>query len=185
MTSPAPLRPACGAAPPVKTVAGALVVVEAVVELAKVVVPLATTVYVDVPETTTVLLAAGELDVTLDPEAAGVVVVSLALPELLTLAEDCEWLRVVEEPHELPDGVEEAEVVVVDALEETTLALALLDEDEVLDDEEELLPQLELARTENCVENWNSPVPSTMISMPYPVSVFWVPAAKSQGTFHE
>lgn len=35
------------------------------------------------------------------------------------------------------------------------------------------------------MENWNSPVPSTMISMPYPVSVFWVPGARSQGTFQE
>lgn len=39
--------------------------------------------------------------------------------------------------------------------------------------------------TENWVEYWNSPVPSTMISMPYPESVCWVPADKEHGTFHE
>jgi len=43
--------------------------------------------------------------------------------------------------------------------------------------------QLLFARQENWVEYWNSPVPSTMTSMPYPVSVLWVPAARSQGTF--
>jgi len=33
--------------------------------------------------------------------------------------------------------------------------------------------------------HWNSPVPSTMINMPYPESVCWVPAGKEHGTFHE
>lgn len=41
-----------------------------------------------------------------------------------------------------------------------------------------------LSRTENCVEYWNSPVPSTMTSIPYPESVFCCPAGKSQGTCH-
>lgn len=39
-------------------------------------------------------------------------------------------------------------------------------------------------RTENWVEYWNSPVPSTMINRPYPVSVFCVPGARSLGTDH-
>jgi hypothetical protein len=67
--------------------------------------------------------------------------------------------------------------------------------------EPEELEQLLFARQENWVESvvpgqrissealvililhWNSPVPSTMISIPYPLSVLWVPAARSQGTF--
>lgn len=33
--------------------------------------------------------------------------------------------------------------------------------------------------------HWNSPVPSTMINMPYPEAVFCVPSGRSHGTFHE
>jgi len=40
------------------------------------------------------------------------------------------------------------------------------------------------ARTENWVEYWNSPVPSTMINIPYPVSVDCLPGARSLGTDH-
>ena len=59
-------------------------------------------------------------------------------------------------------------------------------EEETEEEAEELvLPHLSLARTENWVEYWNSPVPSTMISMPYPVSVAWVPAGRSQATVQE
>jgi len=121
------------------------------VALAKVVVPLATTVYVDVPETTTVLLAG--VDVALEPEAAEVVVAALALLELFTLVEDCEWLRDVEEPHELPDDVEDVELLAgAVEVELTTLALLLEEALALLDEEEEPLEppeQLELARTEN------------------------------------
>jgi hypothetical protein len=49
-------------------------------------------------------------------------------------------------------------------------------------DEAVELEQPSFSRQENCVEYWNSPVPSTMISMPYPVSVPCVPGVKSHGT---
>lgn len=52
-----------------------------------------------------------------------------------------------------------------------------LEEEEVLleleEDEEEVVAEQESPFwTENWVEYWNSPVPSTMISMPYPLAVF-------------
>ena len=78
------------------------------------------------------------------------------LAVLFIAYEEPQPLRVLHEPGPQPLGtLEEAEA-----------------DDEAEEEAEELvLPHLSFARTENWVEYWNSPVPSTMISMPYPVSV--------------
>lgn len=157
MTRPAPLRPACGAAPPVNVEAGALDVWVTVALVAMVVVPLGKTVYVVELRATTpgaVLLAAFQVDVAPEPEPvtdapAEAVVVVVALPQLLAPLEDCERLPDEEEPDDADDDDETAELLPVDLL----LELALLETDEELpdeeEDEEELLEQLGLARTEN------------------------------------
>lgn len=157
MTRPAPLRPTCGAAPPVNVEAGAL---DDWVALALVamVVPLGKTVYVVELRATTpgaVLLAAFQVDVAPEPEPvtdapAEAVVVVLALAQLLAPLDGCEWLP-DEGPHDADDDDETtAELLPVDLLVELA-TLALLERDEELPDEEdeELLEQLGLARTEN------------------------------------
>lgn len=157
MTRPAPLRPACGAAPPVKVEAGALDVWVPVALVAMVVVPLGKTVYVVELRATTpgaVLLAAFQVDVAPEPEPvtdapAEAVVVVVALPQLLAPLEGCEWLP---DEEEADDDETTAELLPVDLLLELA-TLALLERDEELpdeeEDEEELLEQLGLARTEN------------------------------------
>jgi hypothetical protein len=60
----------------------------------------------------------------------------------------------------LPGLVVVVALAVVEAAEVVDMAEVLLEE------EEPELPQAGLARTENWVEYWNSPVPSTMINMP-------------------
>jgi hypothetical protein len=60
----------------------------------------------------------------------------------------------------LPGLVVVVALAVVEAAEVVDMAEVLL-----LEDEPEP-PQAGLASTENCVEYWNSPVPSTMINIP-------------------
>ncbi len=91
-------------------------------------------------------------------------------------------------------------IVVLTGAEEVGLEVGPAEEEE----EDVVMPavaQESFSRMENWVESvervsiggrplgergyshWNSPVPSTMTSMPYPVLVDCVPGAKSQGTF--